>query len=69
MLYVVMKNGRVLIYNTANHLVTDVELGSWDLWTKKGGDWITTLNPDTVERVEVEKPCAVLHVNKKTGRY
>lgn len=58
MLCVILRDGRVLKYNKANHLHHDED--AWTLRTSLGGDWVATINPDVIERVDSVRPCDIL---------
>ena len=63
MLTVAMKDGRRLIYNTANYLQRNPH--DWTLRTEERGRWITTLRADTVERIDTVEPCKIIYPKKR----
>ncbi len=58
MLYVILKDGRVLKYNLATWCVSQDD--HFLLRTKENGDWIADIMKSEVERIDAQKPCAIL---------
>ena len=66
MIWVVMKDKRVLQYNACNYYVWSE--GYVSLYHRKDGTHIGRISQDAIERLEYEKPCKVLKL-KKDGTY
>ena len=57
MVFVVLRDGRVLQYNAA--MVVNVKEGAILLFEKNGSSVVAHLPLDVVERVESSRPCSV----------
>lgn len=60
MLWVIMRDKRVIQYNTANNI--DVVGDHYEIIKKEGGNkfWVACIPADVVERIEWVKPCRVM---------
>lgn len=70
MMYVILRSGKVLQYNTAGSCTVDG--GALCLDTKDGKFLVARIPLDVVERAEWERPCAVMREVKdirKKKRY
>lgn len=59
MIWVTMKDGRTIRYNTCRSYTWDNDRRSLVLETTSGGSHIGRINLDLVERVEYTRPCAI----------
>ena len=58
MIYVILRDGRVLKYNDANHVSRHE--GEYTLRRKEGEDYFIACIPmDVVERIETTHPCQI----------
>ena len=58
MITVTFPNGVRVTYNSTNYLIRDNSY--WDLYTRKDGNGVASIQPSAGVIVEVVKPCAVV---------
>lgn len=63
MMYVILRDGKVLQYNNAE--VCGGDNGCINLYTKDSKFLVARIPIDVVERVEGERPCALLKAKSK----
>mgnify|MGYP003394229309 CR=1 FL=1 len=67
MMYVILRNGKVLKYNDANHL--DILNDEYTLRRKEGeSSFLACFPMDVVERIEIMKPCKIMKEKRDRKR-